>query len=130
MAFQMSYSQIVPFQTTPLVYPDAYWVASIKDLNKVTATATVVFEAYADKATRTVGKAKPIASHGFTVTGNAFNIYFGTNPLTTSNIYAQAYAMAKVTPDPLPANVRPAKLTSPPTPAPVGTIFFANAVEV
>jgi hypothetical protein len=120
MALKMSYSKVVNFQTTPLVYPNSYWVPVFNDLNKVAGSATITFQGYADEATRQSGKAVPIASHKFTVTGTTFATFFGTQALTTSNLYAQAYAMAKVTPDPIPPYVKGAK----------PTIFFATAVEV
>lgn len=126
MAFQQAVSKPVPYQTNPLVYPDAYWVASFQKLDKVSQTAIVVFSAYANKAAREAGNIQPVATHSFTVTGPAFNTYFslaasGSPPIPT-NVYAQAYVMAKATADPV-QRVANGKTAAP-------KIFFANAVNV
>ena len=125
MAFQMSITKPVPFQSTPLVYPQAYWVASFDKLDLVTLTAVVKFSAYADKATREAGNVQPVAYHSFTITGAAFTKWFSAAAITgaNTNVYAQAYAMAKVTPDPAPRIAIPTKG------APAPTVFFANAVN-
>ena len=126
MAFQMSVSKSVSYQTTPLVYPTAYWVASFTTLNLVTKTATVVFSAYANKAAREAGTVQPVATHSFTVTGAEFTKWFSTAAVSAAekNVYAQAYDMAKVTPDPLP------RVAVPVSPTPTPKIFFAKATSV
>lgn len=121
MAFQLSVTKVVPFQSTPLVYPNAYWVPVFKSLDKVKQIAVVSFQAYADKATRDTGTALPVASHDFRVSGTAFNTYFGTSALSSSNLYSQAYLMAKNTADPIPP-AAPKNSTA--------VVFFANATEV
>lgn len=127
MAFQQLVAKAVPFQSTPLVYPNAYWVATFDRLDKVAQVAVVKFLAYADKATREAGNVQPIDTHSFTVTGSAFNTYFSPAATTTLDVYEQAYVMAKVTAD----SVSPARLSrsgggSPPVP----DVFFAAATNV
>ncbi len=125
MAFQMEVNKTVPFQSAPLVYPNAYWVAKFGNINKVSGSATIVFDAYADQAARESGKTSPVATHEFIVTGAAFERYFSTAASTLTNLYAQAYAMAKVTPDPQQHGFR-GRSFSPPVPV----VFFATATDV
>jgi hypothetical protein len=127
MAFQQSVTKSVPFQSTPLVYPNAYWVATFDRLDKVAKVAIVRFLAFADKATREVGNVQPVDSHSFNITGADFDTYFSTASASSPDVYAQAYVMAKATADPILAQQRIARAQGTVFPP---VVFFANATEV
>lgn len=121
MAFQMAVSKSVAFQSTPLSFPNAYWVATFTALDKIHRTATVVFLAYADQATRNALSAQPVDSHSISVSGDTFDTYFSDAAMTTSNAYAQAYVMARAVAD---------SPRGPRQQSNAATIFFANATSV